>query len=215
MEFILSTLLRRTLVAVIGCGLFLSVTAPAALAHDSLKSSSPAKGATVSGVETIELEYSSRVRFPLVVLRTAAGQLIKLGEPQADGPKVRTAVPGPLAGGSYVIAWRVVSSDGHPIEGEIPFTVKATSSGTTAPATAAAAATTAPAASAQTTQPAAAAQGGGGIPGWLWAGLAALVVLGLVIWLLSRRTGGPDEPAGQSDAPVEPAEQPDGPAGRT
>ncbi|HUR04614.1 MAG TPA: copper resistance protein CopC [Nonomuraea sp.] len=202
----MSTLLRRTLVAVIGCGLFLSVTAPAALAHDSLKSSSPAKGATVSGVETIELEYSSRVRFPLVVLRTAAGQLIKLGEPQADGPKVRTAVPGPLAGGSYVIAWRVVSSDGHPIEGEIPFTVKATSSGTTAPATAAA--TTAPAVPAQTTRPAAAAQGGGGIPGWLWAGLAALVVLGLAIWLLARRTGGPNEPAGQPDVPTE---QPDAP----
>ncbi|MEU7859265.1 copper resistance CopC family protein [Nonomuraea sp. NPDC049141] len=209
----MSFLLRRTLVAVIGCGLFLAATAPAALAHDSLKSSSPAKGATVSSVETIELEYSSRVRFPLVVLRTAAGQLIKLGEPQADGPKVRTAVPGPLAGGSYVIAWRVVSSDGHPIEGEIPFTVKGTSSGTTAPA--AAAATTAPAASAQTTRPAAAAQGGGGIPGWLWAGLAALVVLGLVIWLLSRRTSGPGEPAGQPDAPAEPAGQPDGPVGRT
>ncbi|MFD1535597.1 copper resistance CopC family protein [Nonomuraea guangzhouensis] len=198
----MSTFLRRTLVAVIGCGLFLAVTAPAALAHDSLKSSSPAKGATVSSVETIELEYSSRIRFPLVVLRTAAGQMIKLGEPQADGPKVRTAVPGPLAGGSYVIAWRVVSSDGHPIEGEIPFTVKGTSSGTTAPATAAAA-TTAPAAAAQTSRPAAAAQGGGGIPGWLWAGLAALVVLGLAIWLLSRRTGGPGEPAGQPDAPVE------------
>ena len=212
MEFTLPFLIRRTLVAVIGCGLFLSVTAPAALAHDSLKSSSPAKGATVSGVETIELEYSSRVRFPLVVLRTAAGQMIKLGEPQADGPKVRTAVPGPLAGGPYVIAWRVVSSDGHPIEGEIPFTVKATSSGTTTPATAGAAATTAPAVSAQTTRPAAAAQGGGGIPSWLWAGLAALVVLGLAIWLLARRTG---EPAEQPDVPVEPAGQPDGPAGRT
>lgn len=202
MESILSSLFRRTLVAVIGCGLFLTVTAPAALAHDSLKSSSPAKGATVSGVETIELEYSSRVRFPLVVLRTAAGQTIKLGEPQADGPKVRTAVPGPLAGGSYVIAWRVVSSDGHPIEGEIPFTVKGTSSSSTTPETAAA--TTAPAVSAQTSRPAAAAQGGGGIPGWLWAGLAALVVLGLAIWLLSRRTAGPDEPAGQPDAPRAP-----------
>lgn len=193
----------------IGCGLFLAATAPAALAHDSLKSSSPPKGATVSGVQTIELEYSSRVRFPLVVLRTAAGKTIQLGEPQADGPKVRTAVPSRLAGGPYVIAWRVVSSDGHPIEGEIPFTVKG-AAGTTASATEAAPA--APATSAEGTRPAAAAQDGGGIPGWLWGGLAALVVVGLAIWLLSRRTGGPDEPAGQPEAPAQPAGQPDAPA---
>lgn len=198
----------------IGCGLFLSATAPAALAHDSLKSSSPAKGATVSGVQTIELEYSSRVRFPLVVLRTAAGETIQLGEPQADGPKVRTAVPTRLAGGPYVIAWRVVSSDGHPIEGEIPFTVKGAAAGATASATEAASAP--PATSAEATRPAAAAQGGGGIPGWLWGGLAALVVAGLAVWLLSRRTSGPsdpDSPVGPAGQPTAPTEQPDVPAG--
>ncbi|WP_433509057.1 copper resistance CopC family protein [Nonomuraea sp. CA-143628] len=205
------TFFRRTLVAVIGCGLFLSATAPAALAHDSLKSSSPAKGATVSGIQTIELEYSSRVRFPLVVLRTADGKTIRLGEPQADGPKVSTTVPTQLAGGSYVIAWRVVSSDGHPIEGEIPFTVKG---GATASATEAASA--APATSAESTRPAAAAQAGGGIPGWLWGGLAALVVAGLAVWLLSRRTGGPsdpDSPVDPAGQPTAPTEQPDVPAG--
>ncbi|MEV1242870.1 copper resistance CopC family protein [Nonomuraea sp. NPDC049750] len=202
--------------AVIGCGLFLAATAPAALAHDSLKSSSPAKNATVSGVQTIELEYSSRVRFPLVVLRTADGKTIQLGEPQADGPKVRTAVPTQLAGGSYVIAWRVVSSDGHPIEGEIPFTVKGAAAGATASATEAASA--APATSAEGTRPAAAAQGGG-IPGWLWGGLAALVVAGLAVWLLSRRTSGPsgpsdpDSPVGPDGQPTAPTEQPDVPAG--
>ncbi|MEV0347649.1 copper resistance protein CopC [Nonomuraea sp. NPDC050680] len=198
----------------IGCGLFLSATAPAALAHDSLKSSSPARNATVSGVQTIELEYSSRVRFPLVVLRTAAGKTIQLGEPQADGPKVRTAVPTQLAGGPYVIAWRVVSSDGHPIEGEIPFTVKGAATGATASATEAAPA--APATSAESTRPAAAAQGGGGIPGWLWGGLAALVVAGLAVWLLARRTSGPsgpDSPDGPAGQPTTPAEQPDVPAG--
>ncbi|MFG1966984.1 copper resistance protein CopC [Nonomuraea sp. NPDC049028] len=214
MPFLLRlTLLRRTLVAVIGCGLFLAATAPAALAHDSLKSSSPAKNATVSGVQTIELEYSSRVRFPLVVLRTADGKTIQLGEPQADGPKVRTAVPTKLAGGSYVIAWRVVSSDGHPIEGEIPFTVKGAAASTTASATQAASA--APATSAESTRPAAAAQGGG-IPGWLWGGLAALVVAGLAVWLLSRRSSGPsgpDSPDGPADRPTAPTEQPDVSAG--
>jgi methionine-rich copper-binding protein CopC len=201
-------------VAVIGCGLFLSATAPAALAHDSLKSSSPARNATVSGVQTIELEYSARVRFPLVVLRTAAGKTIQLGEPQADGPKVRTAVPTQLAGGPYVIAWRVVSSDGHPIEGEIPFTVKGAAASATASATDAAPA--APATSAESTRPAAAAQGGGGIPGWLWGGLAALVVAGLAVWLLARRTSGPsgpESPDGAAGQPTAPTGQPDVPAG--
>jgi methionine-rich copper-binding protein CopC len=186
-ELTLTFTFRKILMAVIGSGLFLAATAPAALAHDSLKSSSPAKDATVSSLETIELEYSARVRFPLVVLRTTAGQQVKLGEPQADGPKVRTAVPGPLAAGSYVIAWRVVSSDGHPIEGEIPFTMKGgASSSTTAPTE-----STAPAAPATSSQ----AQDQGGVPGWLWAGLAVLVVAGLAVWLFSRRTGTPEDQA--------------------
>jgi hypothetical protein len=46
------------------------------------------------------------------------------GKPDLDGPVVTQKLKGELSDGAYVIAYRVVSSDGHPIDGEIPFTVK-------------------------------------------------------------------------------------------
>ncbi|WP_171055478.1 copper resistance CopC family protein, partial [Nonomuraea sp. KC401] len=116
--------IRKAALAALACLLVLALPAAPAHAHDKLKSSSPAKDAEVSSVEEIELEYTASVKFPFIVLHDAAGGQITLGEPETDGPKVSAAVPEPLAPGSYVIAWRVVSSDGHPIEGEIPFTVK-------------------------------------------------------------------------------------------
>ncbi|MFC7640416.1 copper resistance protein CopC [Streptosporangium lutulentum] len=112
--------IRRTVSATLCCGLFLMLTAPAALAHDSLKSSSPAKDAKISTIERIELEFSAHVLFPTVVLREAKGKSVDIGQAHADGPKVTAKVPRTPPDGKYVIAWRVVSSDGHPIEGRSP-----------------------------------------------------------------------------------------------
>ncbi|NRQ36263.1 hypothetical protein HII36_31175 [Nonomuraea sp. NN258] len=202
--------IHRAALAVLACLALLALTAPAAYAHDSLKSSSPAKDAQVSAVEEIELEFSSRVKFPFVVLHDSAGRAVRLGTPELDGHRVRTGVPEPLAARAYVIAWRVVSSDGHPIEGEIPFKVKGApapessapessgpeSSGpASGPASSGPAAeTSAPATSispagAAGDRPAAADSAGGGMPGWLWAALAALVLLGGIVMITTRRRG--------------------------
>ena len=47
-------------------------TAGPALAHDALKSSDPAKGATVESVDEVKLEFTSGVRIPVVVAPTAS-----------------------------------------------------------------------------------------------------------------------------------------------
>ncbi|MFB4274169.1 copper resistance protein CopC [Nonomuraea sp. MTCD27] len=195
----------------LACALFLAsfVTflASPAFAHDTLKRSSPAKNAQMSSVEEIELEYTASVKFPFVALHDAAGKEVALGKPRLDGPKVLADLPQPLAPGSYVLAWRVVSSDGHPIEGEIPFSVKGSSSSSASPsATDEGSAAGAPSAAASpatgpATDPAAVAgpseaagegpAASGGVPGWIWGGLAVLVVLGaFVLFRTSRR--GPD-----------------------
>ncbi|GAA3589806.1 copper resistance protein CopC [Nonomuraea rosea] len=170
---------------------FLTFPASAAFAHDTLKSSSPAKDARLSSVEEIELEYSAGVKFPFVVLHDAAGKEIALGKPRLDGPKVLADVTQPLAPGAYVIAWRVVSSDGHPIEGEIPFNVKGSSSASPtgespAPAGQSAVQTTGAAAG-----PSAAAgtAASAGVPGWIWGALAGLVVLGAFVLIRTSRRG--------------------------
>ncbi|WP_147942096.1 copper resistance protein CopC [Microbispora sp. CSR-4] len=164
--------------------LFAVVFASPASAHDSLKKSTPAANAVVSGLDEIELEFSAHVSFPVVVLHDAAGRRFESGTPRVDGSTVVEGVAGPLSPGSYTIAWRVVSSDGHPIEGEIPFIVGSSS--------AASAGGTAPVAS-----PVAGEEGPRqetGTPGWIWAVVAAVVVLGVAAVLVARGRKPPTPP---------------------
>ncbi|WP_329080285.1 MULTISPECIES: copper resistance CopC family protein [unclassified Streptosporangium] len=209
---------RTTVVTALLCAVFLTLGTPAALAHDRLKSSSPDRGAKVAALERIKLVFTTRVRFPAVALREAGGTTVDLGKPKVDGDTVTSGVPETLASGKYVIAWRVVSTDGHPIEGEIPFTVtapatpSATAEPTPEPAPAAestpapessAPGTPAPETSATTAPPTPAPglvsatddreSDGQGLPGWTWIALLALVVVGTGVWFrVSRR----DEPGG-------------------
>ncbi|MFI6909524.1 copper resistance protein CopC [Nonomuraea sp. NPDC050394] len=103
--------------------LILLGTASPALAHDALRSSDPAKGSTVTSVDEVKLEFTAKVRMPFVIVRGDGGEFHE-GKPALDGKVVTQALKGTLQDGKYTIAYRVVSSDGHPIEGEIPFTVK-------------------------------------------------------------------------------------------
>jgi methionine-rich copper-binding protein CopC len=111
-------------VSAILAALFVFGTAAPALAHDALKSSSPAKGAKVKALDEVKLEFSATVRMPFVIVRGDGQAEHQRGKPEVDGAVVRQALDGPLPDGKYTIAYRVVSSDGHPIEGEIPFRVE-------------------------------------------------------------------------------------------
>ncbi|MEO3861186.1 copper resistance protein CopC [Acrocarpospora sp. B8E8] len=186
---------RNSLAAALACGLFLAIPAAPAAAHDRLKSSNPAKNAKVDSVETITLDFTSKVRFPAVVLMLG-DEKIDLGKPKLDGTKVRTEVPEALASGKYTIAWRVVSVDGHPIEGEIPFTVKADPSPSPSPESTPTSSPTEAVSAPVTPTPVTTfseASGeeetadGSGVPGWLWIGGGILVVVGVVVWFSTGR----------------------------
>lgn len=102
--------------------------APApAHAHDSLISSDPADGATLeTSPEQITLTYSAEVLEVSPVVQISAGESGEPVEltPVIDGPAVTAEIPEPLAAGTHTVQWRVVSSDGHPIEGSFTFTVE-------------------------------------------------------------------------------------------
>ncbi|GII85674.1 hypothetical protein Ssi03_36640 [Sphaerisporangium siamense] len=174
----------RPLLVLCLSGVLLGLAAPSALAHDSLKSSSPAKNAVVSGLDKIELEFSARASFPAVVLTDASGKRYEAGPPHAEGPKVVQNVNGPLPSGDYVIAWRIVSSDGHPVEGEIPFKVNAPG-GAPAPSAAQAAPVVSATPAAETSR--------GGFPVWILV-VAVLVVIAVVV-LFRLRGGSSSDPA--------------------
>lgn len=98
---------------------------PAAHAHDEVIDQVPAPGSQVeAGPLEIKLDFSNEP------LDLGSGAQITVTAP--DGNSVNTSCPvleGTLAkanteldqAGTYTIAWRVVSSDGHPIEGSYEF----------------------------------------------------------------------------------------------
>lgn len=104
----------------------LLVPAPAH-AHDSLISSDPADGATLeTSPEQITLTYSAEVLevSPVVQISEGpGGEPLEL-TPVLEGPTVTAQIPEPLPAGTHTVQWRVVSSDGHPIEGSFTFTVE-------------------------------------------------------------------------------------------
>ncbi|MFJ1865064.1 copper resistance CopC/CopD family protein [Streptomyces sp. NPDC088097] len=124
-----------TLVAVL-CALVLGGAGPAP-AHAGLSGSDPADGAVLdTAPERITLTFTESVSFPDGALRvlSPSNERVDPRPPQhADGrdDTARVALRGNLARGTYTVAWRVVSADGHPISGAFTFSV-GKPSGTTA-----------------------------------------------------------------------------------
>jgi len=129
-------------VGVAAAALVLSAAAPAS-AHSTLISSTPAEGETLT---ELPAEYS--VTMNETLLGGAGDAAFALRVRDADGRYygdgcltiVDATVSTPAAigpAGDYVLEWQVVSADGHPIGGEVPFTWTgaATAEGAAQPAT--------------------------------------------------------------------------------
>lgn len=115
--------LSALLLALVVTTLSTFMTGPA-WAHASLVDSSPRQGDLLDTLpETVWFEFSDTVLKPAYVVVTAPdGTASVSGEPTVEGTVVRQALAdGP--DGSYTMAYRVVSEDGHPISGEITFSV--------------------------------------------------------------------------------------------
>ncbi|MEU4472091.1 copper resistance CopC family protein [Micromonospora sp. NPDC023888] len=112
--------------AVLAVLVALLVPAAPAWAHNSLRSSTPARDATLSSAPTeIALEFMQRLdpTFTTIVLTDAARRKLATGEPVVAGATSTVEVTDTLPNGRYTVAYRVVSADGHPVQGSYPFTV--------------------------------------------------------------------------------------------
>ncbi|GAB2469053.1 hypothetical protein GCM10027063_06820 [Promicromonospora xylanilytica] len=101
-------------------------TATPATAHDKLVSSDPSPDQVLQEApSTVELTFSAEVldMGAAVVVADADGTDRVSGPPVIDGPTVTAALDPGMPDSGYEIRWRVVSSDGHPISGVVPFTV--------------------------------------------------------------------------------------------
>ena len=115
----------RRLPAVVALALVVLVgsAAPAA-AHASLESTDPAAGAVLDGSpDAISLRFSEPVEVQAGAVRVfdGRGERVDDGAVERDGTTVR--LPVDLDDGGYVVTYRVVSVDGHPISGGFTFRV--------------------------------------------------------------------------------------------
>ncbi|MGP5414077.1 copper resistance CopC family protein [Brachybacterium paraconglomeratum] len=104
----------------------LALGAPAQ-AHDTLLESDPADGATLeTSPEAITLTFSADILdvSPLVRITDESGEQLAEIAPSIDGPVATATLEEPLPAGTSTVQWRVVSSDGHPIEGTFEVTVE-------------------------------------------------------------------------------------------
>ena len=120
--------ITRTLVATaaLAAGSLLGMN-PAA-AHDELVSTNPTDGATLTEAPTsLELTYSGDIMdvdgANQVRVTNAAGESVTDGAPDIDGKVVTQDLATAAADDTYTVTWRVVSSDGHPIQGTFTYTV--------------------------------------------------------------------------------------------
>ena len=104
-----------------------AAAAPAS-AHAELVRTTPADGARLDRPPAeVTLRFSESVDLldHGIRLLGADGRAVPTPDPVVDGSTVRWRVPADLPDGGYVVSWRVISSDSHPVAGAFSFGVGA------------------------------------------------------------------------------------------
>ena len=112
-------------------GLLMSTLAQA---HPKLLTSTPAEGATGAPPDKIELHFSENLVTQFsgakLLMTEMSGMAhapmpVKAKVSASSDPKTMLITPtAPLTAGTYKVEWRAVSSDTHPITGNVTFKVK-------------------------------------------------------------------------------------------
>lgn len=171
--------MSRLLLPVALAGVATLCLAAPAFAHDVLTDSTPADGASVAvGPSEVTLTFNAPVQFGdnrLTVTGPDGQQWENSDVATVDGNSVSTSVAPLGPAGEYDVGYRIISADGHPVSGEVTFTL--TKAGTGRPPT-----VDSPVAAPAPAEP----------PIWPWAlGAVVLLALGLFLGLRTARMGAP------------------------
>nr|WP_211178186.1 copper resistance CopC family protein [Pseudonocardia acidicola] len=151
-------------------GVALLLGAAPAFAHAQLEGSDPPDGASLATApDKVTVRFSDTMQQGFNALTVIGPDHLayQQGAVTASGDSVSVGVKPLGPAGRYTIGYRVVSDDGHPVEGSVSFTLTTPGAGTgSAPS-----AVPAPAAQAAPDQ------GSGGAPVWPWI-VGAIVLVG-------------------------------------
>ena len=108
--------------------LFVAASASPAFAHATLEQTSPAAGQVLDrSPKTLTLGFNESVEVALGAIRVfnSKGERLDVGgasHPTGQQSRVQVDLP-KLGNDSYVVTWRVISSDSHPVKGAFTFQV--------------------------------------------------------------------------------------------
>ena len=169
-----------------------TAASPAA-AHDQIMSSNPADKAKLDTAPkqlTLTFSEAPMKDSAKIIASSRDGQPVLLDEPTIKGKEVTVPWPTQNAG-TYGVNWRVVSSDGHPINGTFAFQVLGSTSSTTAPVESPSDSTV----TTQATPTEASSESQSNVRGMI-AGLAAAIVAAtILVAILGRRRRDKDDDA--------------------
>lgn len=130
----MSAAVRLVRSAIVGglVGLFLVVAGPAApaAAHATQVGSDPATGAILDDPpRQVVLTFSEPVRLlpDRITVIGPQGDPLAIGEPTTEGAEVVIPVPEVFDIGTYLVSYRVVSQDSHPVTGALTYSLGAPS----------------------------------------------------------------------------------------
>jgi copper transport protein len=117
---------RRIVLPAMLAVLFAILFASPAAAHAELLDTTPANGAQLKRSPTeVQMTFSESVNLIDGGIRLVdrAGATVPTPHPTVHGHTVILPMPADMPDGPYVVTWRVVSSDGHPVSGAFSFGV--------------------------------------------------------------------------------------------
>ena len=94
-------------------------------AHSHLEESTPKNGEIVTeALSVITLTFETAIEptssFTLMDEKNAS---LPLSEVSISGNQLSANIEDDLTNGAYTIHWKIIGEDGHPLEGDIPFTI--------------------------------------------------------------------------------------------
>ncbi|GIE91203.1 copper resistance CopC family protein [Actinoplanes regularis] len=149
-----------------------------AWAHNRLLAAEPSADAVLTGApRAVSLRFAERLNpdFTTIVVSDGARRRVATGEPEVDGATGVVTLREDLANGPYTVAYRVVSSDGHAVQGSYTFNLDDPGK---------------PAAASTTVSVAAAASGGPSAGPLIGLGAAVVVAAGFLVLRRRRKTPG-------------------------
>ncbi|WP_112276078.1 copper resistance CopC family protein [Lentzea terrae] len=172
--------MKRALVAFLFAGAAVLVTAAPAAAHNALISSDPKdKTSLEAGPSTVTLTFDQDVQGgqginTISVVDANGGHYEVEGDPTIKDNAVSTKVAALGKAGQYKIGYRILSADGHPVSGELTFTLTKDGTGTPRQVEA---------------KDLVGRPNGDGLPIWVWI-VGAVVLLGGGVFFALRGGGG-------------------------